>query len=152
MRTTAFYIMASILGALFFTTSAQASSTQTPNCYQQIQKRSPEEVLQSHVTALLSGDLDRIACDYDENAVIITPSGVISGHDHIKDYYFSIFQLMGGPGNLTAVSITTSGKALLLEWMLDSPHFVVGDGTDTFVVEKGLITYQTVKLSGVLVR
>ena len=145
MRRKHFYIFVSVLSALFLTTAAQAA-----DCPDHAQKRSPAQVLQDHVSALLSGNLDRIACDYDEDAVIITPGNVVSGHDQIKAYYASIFRLMGGPGNLEAVSVTTSGTVLLLEWTLDSPHLVVGDGTDTFVIEKGRISYQTVKLGKVM--
>ena len=132
MKTKRPYIFVCVLCALFLATAAAAQA----DCLDHAQKRSPEEVLQDHVSALLSGDLDLIACDYDKDAVIITPGNVVSGHDEIKAYFASIFQAMGGPGNLGAVSVTTSGTVLLLEWTLDSPHLVVGDGTDTFVVVK----------------
>ena len=148
MKTKHPYIFICVLCALFFLTTAAAAQA---DCLDHAQKRSPKEVLQDHVSALLSGDLDLIACDYGEDAVIITPGKVISGHKEIKDYYASIFQLMGGPGTLGAVSVTTTGTVLLLEWTLNSPHLVVNDGTDTFVVEKGRISYQTVKLGDVVV-
>ena len=146
MKTKRPYIFVWGICVLFLTTAAAA---QAADCPDHPQKRSTEQVLQDHVSALLSGDLDLIACDYDEDAVIITPGKVVSGHAQIKEYYAAIFQLMGGPGDLEAVSVTTSGTVLLLEWTLDSPHLVVGDGTDTFVIEKGRISYQTVKLGDV---
>ena len=149
MKPMRLYISVLVLCALFLMTAVPA---QAADCPDHVQKRSPEQVLEDHVSALLSGDLDLIACDYDEDAVIITPRNVVSGHNEIKAYFASIFQAMGGPGNLGAVSVTTSGTVLLLEWTLDSPHLVVGDGTDTFVVVKGRIHYQTVKLADVVVR
>src|SRR5262245_55076856 len=78
MKTTLLHIFVSILGALFLPTAAQAA-----DCPAHAQKRSPEQVLEDHVSALLTGDLDLIACDYDDDAVIITPDNVVRGHDQI---------------------------------------------------------------------
>ena len=41
--------------------------------------RSPQEVFQHHAEALGAGDLDGIVEDYSDDAVFITPAGVMCG-------------------------------------------------------------------------
>jgi ketosteroid isomerase-like protein len=41
--------------------------------------RSPQEVFAHHVQALGAGDLDGIGADYTDDAVYISPSGVLRG-------------------------------------------------------------------------
>ena len=41
--------------------------------------RSPQEVFQHHAEALGAGDLDAIVDDYSDDAVFITPDGVLRG-------------------------------------------------------------------------
>ena len=41
--------------------------------------RTPQEVFAHHVEALGGGDLDGIVADYAEDAVVISPAGVLRG-------------------------------------------------------------------------
>jgi len=46
--------------------------------------RTPEEVFQHPVQALGAGDRDEIVADYSEDAVFISPSGVLRGPEGIR--------------------------------------------------------------------
>jgi hypothetical protein len=129
----------------------------TGKCADDLDDRSPDQVLQAHFAAVLSGNVDRVTCDYAKHASIVVPGAVMTGKAAIGAYYTQIFALMGGPGTLAVVSLTTvptrrDGGVALLEWTLESPHLAVGDGTDTFVIQDGRIQQQTVKLGGLVVR
>ena len=123
-------------------------------CRENTRDRTPEQVLNAHFAAILSGDVERIACDYDDDYVIVTPGSVIRGDAGIRAFYNQIYSLMGGPGTLGVISLTFAATpadsdrraAALLEWTLDSPHLAVGDGTDTFIIKNGRIQQHTVKL------
>lgn len=108
--------------------------------------RSNEEVLADHYAALLSGDPQRVACDYADDASVILAGTVATGREEIAGLFAYFFSLMGGPGSIAVHSVTTTGTVLLLEWGLESPHLTVADGVDTFVFRKGRISYQTIHL------
>jgi hypothetical protein len=122
------------------------------NCPEGLRDRTPEQVLDAHFGALLSGDVDLIACDYEADAQIITGGSIIEGIAGVKAFFTQIYTLMSGPASLGVVSLTVSSSnsgrnaVALLEWTLDSPHLEVGDGTDTIVIKNGKIQHQTVKL------
>ena len=46
--------------------------------------RTPEEVFGHHAQALGAGDLEEIIADYAEDAVFISPSGVLRGKDGVR--------------------------------------------------------------------
>jgi ketosteroid isomerase-like protein len=46
--------------------------------------RTPEEIFGHHAPALGAGDLEKIVADYAEDAVFISPSGVLRGKDGVR--------------------------------------------------------------------
>src|SRR5450755_78544 len=46
--------------------------------------RTPQEVFEHHGEALMAGDLDGIVSDYAEDAVFITPEGVLRGKEGVR--------------------------------------------------------------------
>ena len=106
--------------------------------------RTPEEVFAQHAQALGAGDLDGIVADYSDDAVFITPSGVKSGKDGIREAFT---QLLADVPN-AAWDLKTAiyeGDALFLEWAATSAATKVEDGIDTFIFRDGLIRLQTVR-------
>jgi len=86
--------------------------------------RTPEEVFQHHAEALGAGDLDEIVADYADDAVFITPAGVLRGKDGIRAAFTQ-----------------------LLADVPDADKTRVEDGIDTFIFRDGLIRLQTVRYS-----
>ena len=106
--------------------------------------RTPEEVFQHHVQALGAGDLDEIVADYSEDAVFISPSGVLRGPEGIRAAFT---QLLADVPN-AAWNLKTQiyeGDVLFLEWAADAAATRVEDGIDTFVFRDGLIRVQTIR-------
>jgi ketosteroid isomerase-like protein len=106
--------------------------------------RTPEEAFQHHAEALGAGDLDQIVADYADDAVLITPAGVLRGKDGIREAFTRL--LADVPA--AAWDLKTQiyeGDVLFLEWAAVSAATFVEDGIDTFVFRDGLIRVQTVR-------
>jgi ketosteroid isomerase-like protein len=106
--------------------------------------RSPQDVFAHHVQALGAGDLDEIAADYAEDAVVISPSGVQRGKDGVRSAFT---QLLSDLPN-AAWDLKTQiyeGDVLFLEWAADAGATRADDGIDTFVFRDGLIQTQTLR-------
>ena len=79
--------------------------------------RSPQEVLDNHAQALGAEDLEEIVADYGDDAIFITPAGVLRGKDGI----------------------------LFLEWSAEGGGNRIEDAVDTFVFRDGLLRVRTVR-------
>lgn len=106
--------------------------------------RTPEEVFAHHAQALGSGDLDAIAADYADDAVFISPAGVLRGKDGIRTAFAKLLDEVPNAAWELKTQIL-EGDVLFLEWAADSALTRVDDGIDTFVFSDGLIRAQTVR-------
>jgi ketosteroid isomerase-like protein len=106
--------------------------------------RSPQEVFQHHAEALGAGDLDAIVEDYSDDAVLITPDGIIRGKDGIRKAFT---QLLADVPNADWALPTQiyDGDVLFLEWTATAAATKVEDGIDTFIFRDGQIRLQTVR-------
>lgn len=106
--------------------------------------RSPQEVFAHHAEALGAGDLDEIVADYADDAVVISPSGVLRGTAGVRTAFT---QLLADVPNATWDLPTQiyEGDVLFLEWTADAGATRVDDGIDTFVFRDGMIRVQTLR-------
>lgn len=106
--------------------------------------RSPQEVFEHHGEVLIAGDLDGIVSDYAEDAVFITPEGVLRGKDGVRRGFVKLLEdLPNAKWELPTVIF--EDDILLLEWKAESEKAKAEDGIDTFVFGDGLIRVQTVR-------
>jgi ketosteroid isomerase-like protein len=108
--------------------------------------RTPEEIFQHHAEALGAGDLEEIVADYADDAVFITPAGVLTGKDGIRAAFI---QLLADVPN-AAWQLKTQiyeGDVLFLEWAAEAEKTRVDDGIDTFIFRGDFIRLQTVRYS-----
>jgi len=106
--------------------------------------RTPREVFQHHAQALGAEDLEGIVSDYADDAVFITPAGVVRGKQGIREAFSRLLSEMPEATWELPTEIY-EGDILLLEWKADSPRARVDDGIDTFVFRDGQIRVQTVR-------
>ena len=106
--------------------------------------RSPQEVLAHHAQALGAGDLDSIVADYADDAVVISPTGVLRGLDGVRTAFT---QLLADLPNASWDLPTQiyEGDVLFLEWTADAGSTRADDGIDTFVFRDGMIRVQTLR-------
>ncbi len=106
--------------------------------------RSPQEVFQHHAEVLIAGDLEGIVSDYADDAVFITPNGVLRGKDGVREGFTKL--LADVPSADWAVPTQIfEGDVLFIEWSAKAANTFVEDGIDTFVFRDGEIVVQTVR-------
>ena len=104
---------------------------------------SPQEIFERHVTALTGGDLDALAADYAEDALVLTPDGESRGRAAVRELFRGLMQALPEV-SLEAKLVAFADDALLLHWTADSTLNRVPDGVDTFVFADGAIRLQTI--------
>jgi hypothetical protein len=106
--------------------------------------RSPQEVFNHHVQALGAEDLDEIVADFSDDAIFITPAGVLRGKDSIRQAFAGVLsQLPQATWDLK--TILFEDDILFLEFGAEGGGNRIDDGVDTFVFRDGLIRVQTVR-------
>ena len=107
--------------------------------------RTPQEIFQAHIAAIGAGDVDAVAADYAEDALFITPDGVVRGRDGIRSAFAGLL------GELTDATwdIPTQhfvDDVLFIEWTAVSEK-ARAEGVDTFVFAGDAIRVQTVRFT-----
>jgi ketosteroid isomerase-like protein len=107
--------------------------------------RTPQQIFQAHVTAIGAGDVDAIAADYAEDAVVITPDQVARGRDGVRQLFTALL------GDLPDAewSVPTQvyeGNVLFIEWTAVAEK-ARAEGVDTFIFGDDAIRVQTVRLT-----
>lgn len=106
--------------------------------------RTPQEVFEHHGEALMAGDLDEIVSDYADDAVFMTPEGVLRGKEGVRQGFVRLLEDLPD-ADWELPTQLFEGDVLLLEWKAESANTKADDGIDTFVFRDGLIRVQTVR-------
>jgi ketosteroid isomerase-like protein len=106
--------------------------------------RTPQEVFQHHVEALGAEDIEAIVSDYADDAIFMTPEGVLRGKDGVRQAFEKLTSEVPG-AEWELPTQLYEDDILLLEWKATSAASKVEDGIDTFVFRDGLIRVQTVR-------
>jgi hypothetical protein len=106
--------------------------------------RTPQEVFAHHGEALMAEDLDGIVSDYSEDALFMTPDGVLRGKEGVRQGFVKLLGDVPG-ARWELPTQLFEDDILLLEWKAESEKAKVEDGIDTFVFRDGLIRVQTVR-------
>lgn len=104
--------------------------------------RTPQEIFDHHIQALLARDVDELLVDYSDDSALVTAAGVARGRDGIRAAFSQLSDALADAA-FEIKSQTYHGDVLLLEWMLDAPTFGV-DGVDTFLFDGDSIRVQTI--------
>ena len=109
--------------------------------------RTVQEAFETHLEALGSGDLDRLAADYSDNCIQITNSQTRRGKAGVKEGFAAIFADLAAHGEVKGLEVPVriyEDNVLYIEWWADLGDTRC-DGIDTFIFEDGLITVQTIR-------
>ena len=106
--------------------------------------RTPQEIFDHHVQALGAEDLDGIVSDYADDAIFVTPDGVLRGKDGVRQGFVKLIGDVPG-AEWELPTMIFEDDVMLLEWKAESENVRVEDGIDTFVFRDGLIRVQTVR-------
>lgn len=106
--------------------------------------RTPQEIFQHHAEVLIAGDLEGIVSDYSDDAVFITPNGVLRGKDGVREGFTKLLSDVPNAEWDVPTQIF-EGDVLFIEWSAKAAGSRVEDGIDTFVFRDGQIAVQTVR-------
>jgi hypothetical protein len=106
--------------------------------------RTPQEIFEHHGQALIAGDLDGIVSDYADDAVFITPDGIMRGKEGVRQGFVKLLKDLPS-AEWELPTMLFEDDILLLEWTAKSASAKADDGIDTFVFRDGLIRVQTVR-------
>ena len=103
-----------------------------------------QQVLENHMTAVDSGNLDAIMADYAANAVLLTPEGTCRGHVQIRPVWEQLLRdVFTKDANFTMVREAAEGEVAFIVWSLESGRVRIPLATDTYLVRSGKIIVQT---------
>jgi hypothetical protein len=95
------------------------------------------------------GDIEAIMADYAEDAVLITPDGVLKGQAQIRSLFAQIFANTFPPDktSLNLSKQVVEGEIAYNLWSGSSPHYNAPLAADTFVMRDGKIVAQPLQPS-----
>lgn len=106
--------------------------------------RTPQEIFGHHATALMAGDLEGIVADYADDALFITPRGVLRGKDGVREGFTTLLRELPDATWEVPTQIFED-DILFIEWSAVSATSQARDGVDTFVFRGDSIQVQTVR-------
>ncbi|NMH97611.1 nuclear transport factor 2 family protein [Pseudonocardia acidicola] len=106
--------------------------------------RTPQEIFQHHAGALIAGDIDEIVADYSDDALFITPRGVLRGKEGVRQGFTTLLKDLPNAKWEVPTQIF-EGDVLFIEWNAVSETARAMDGVDTFVFGDDAIRVQTVR-------
>ena len=106
--------------------------------------RTPQEIFQHHAEVLIAGDIDEIVSDYADDAVFISPAGVLRGKDGVRQAFTKLLEDLPNADWEVPTQIF-EGDVLFIEWKAKTASSRADDGIDTFVFRDGEIAVQTVR-------
>ena len=106
--------------------------------------RTPQEIFQHHAGALIAGDIDEILADYTDDALFITPRGVLRGKEGVREGFTTLLKDLPAAKWDVPTQIFED-DVLFIEWNAVSEVTRAMDGIDTFVFGDDGIRVQTVR-------
>ena len=104
--------------------------------------RSTQEVLDSHMEAIETLNIEMLMADYAEDAVLVTPTGAIIGRDAILTDFFQA-SLSQFPGmTFTYENVVCEDDTCLLQWSGKASNADVPVGIGVLFIQDGLIQRQ----------
>ena len=100
------------------------------------------DVLNQHVQALVSRDLDAIVADYTDDAVVFTPNGAFKGREQIRAFFTAALDMLTpeAMSNLTVIKQEIDGEFAYVIW---SALPVISFAGDTFCIRDGKLVLQS---------
>lgn len=103
------------------------------------------QVLDHHLHALGSGQVDEILKDYGEDSVLVTADGALKGRDEIRAAFEGFVAGLFKPGTyeFTMDALHIEGEVAYIVWHAKCTGLNVAFASDTLIVRDGKIAMQT---------
>ena len=104
--------------------------------------RTTEEVFQSHREAVETLNLEQLAGDYAEDAILLTIDGAFTGREAIMTGFFQAILAQFPDMKINFEKVAYEDDVCLLQWSAEASAMKVPRGTAVFLVQDGLIRRQ----------
>jgi hypothetical protein len=103
-----------------------------------------ETVVQHHLDAFTTNNLDELKKDYLEESEVWAPEGVMQGLENISSFYAYVFSLLPKEDMRFEIKqkIIKQEKAYIV-WSAESSKISIPIGTDSFEIKDGKIMWQS---------
>lgn len=102
-----------------------------------------DDVWQHHIDAWVARDLDGIVSDYTDDSVLILNNEIYQGTDEIRNVFAQLFEIFDHGDNIIDEPIVLDRYVYII-WHFTPEGSTEHYGTDTFLIEDGIITLQTI--------
>ena len=107
--------------------------------------RTPEQVAQDHITAVIDGDPKQMAADYSKHAVLERGEERYAGIREIQTYFETVPDRLGN-SQIHFDKLVIDGTQVTFFWRIVGED-IEASGTDLLTIENGEITHQSVRLN-----
>lgn len=109
-----------------------------------IMSNDTQTVLDHHLGAFGSGDIEELLSDYTDDSVLITPSATFRGIDELRTAYDNFLEILPPGCDFELVKKEIVDDMAYIIWNAESDKCKVHFATDTFIIRDGKIVQQTV--------
>jgi hypothetical protein len=110
-----------------------------------LRHRSSRDVLSAHLRLRKAGDLEQdLRENYSPHVVVLTARAVFRGHDGVRRSAHRLWTAIGSAGSYTYSHVLADDRLCLLEWRGGDDRLRVRCGVDSYLIEDGWITAQTI--------
>jgi uncharacterized protein (TIGR02246 family) len=104
--------------------------------------RTTQEVFDSHREAIETLDLEKLAADYAEDAVLVTLDGSFKGREAILKEFFQAIMAQFPDMKINYDKIAIEADVCLLQWSAEASNVTVPVGLGVLFIQDGLIKRQ----------
>lgn len=104
--------------------------------------RTAQEVFDSHREAIETLDLEKLAADYAEDAVLITQDGYFEGREAILKEFFQATMAQFPDLKINYDMIAIEADVCLLQWSAEASNVTIPVGIGVLFIQDGLIKRQ----------
>lgn len=109
-----------------------------------MRSRSAEEVFEDHLRLRLAGDLEAdLRRNYADDVVLLTVNSCFTGHDGMRRSAEKLAEQLPD-AKFEFIAQKLERRFALLIWRAESARFDAVEGSDSFVIEDGLIRLHTI--------
>lgn len=103
-----------------------------------------ESVLAHHLEMFGEGDLDGLMEDYAADAILISRTGILRGHNEIREMYVDLLEEFDDPSvSFSLEEQRVENECAYIVWNAETPENNYEFASDTFIIHEGEIVTQT---------
>lgn len=109
-----------------------------------------KEILDHQLCAYSQSDVNEILKDFTEESELLTSYGGLKGLNKIRSYFEETFKMIPKGSSFEIVQMIVRENVAYVAWTCESPFISIPLASDSFIIEKDKIKFQTVAVRIIL--